>query len=264
MSRIEIRGLGARLGDRRVLDGIDLDLAAGEFVGLIGPNGAGKSTLLRVLAGLLSHDGSVRIDGRPIGDLTPRERALRIAYLSQTHDIAWPMPVAEVVALGRLPHRGPFAPPTDADRRAIAEALAATGLEALRDRPAQRLSGGETARVLLARALAQATPILLADEPTGGLDPAHQLASMRTFADLAGRGHTVVASLHDLGLAARWCRRLLLVDRGRLVADGPPETVLTVENLAAVYGIVAHLGHDGVGPVIVPTHLIAPRPEVVA
>ncbi len=255
-------GLTAHLANRPVLHGLDFTIGDGEFVGLIGPNGAGKSTLLRVLAGLLPHGGTVTLSGEPLQRISAARLALRIGYLAQTRDVAWGLPLADVVALGRLPHRAPFAGESAADRTAIDRALATTGLDALRDRPADALSGGETARMLLARVLAQETPIVLADEPTAGLDPAHQVALMQTFAGLARDGRSIVASLHDLGIAARWCDRLILLDHGRIVADGPPVAVLTAERLAEVYGIEAHIDHDANGLIIAPTRLIARSVEV--
>lgn len=255
-------GLTARLGRRAVLHGLDFTLPEGAFVGLIGPNGAGKSTLLRVLAGLLPHGGTVTLSGEPLDRLSAARLARRIGYLAQKRDVAWALPVADVVALGRLPHRAPFAGESAADRAAIERALAETDLGALRDRPADALSGGETARMLLARVLAQETPIVLADEPTAGLDPAHQVSLMQTFAGLARQGRTIVASLHDLGMAGRWCDRLILLDRGLVVADGPPVEVLTAERLAAVYGIEARIERDETGLTVSPIRLVARRGEV--
>jgi iron complex transport system ATP-binding protein len=254
-------GIVTRLGERRILDGLDLRLDVGEFVGLIGPNGAGKSTLLRTLAGILPHDGDLDLDGRPLVAWTGPERARRVGYLAQTRDVAWPLAVAEVVGLGRLPHRSPFARETEADRAAVARALRLTRLEGLADRRADALSGGEVARMLLARVLAQETPYLLTDEPAAGLDPAHQVATMQIFADLAADHHGVLASLHDLTLAARWCDRLILIERGRIVAEGRPEAVLTAERLAAVYGIEARIDSDAGGLTVAPLRLVERPPE---
>lgn len=252
------RRLVTRLGDRTILDGLDLDLAVGEFVGLIGPNGAGKSTLLRTLAGVLPHQGEVRFADRRLDGGDGRRRALTIGYLAQTREIAWPIAVAELVALGRLPHRTPFAGETSADRAAIAEALRLTSLEALADRRVDRLSGGELARVLLARVLAQATPVLIADEPAAGLDPAHQVSTMQIFSDLARAGRGVLASLHDLTSAARWCDRLILISHGRVVAEGRPEAVLTADRLAEVYGVEARIDRDDDGLRVTPLRLVEP------
>lgn len=210
--------------------GVTLDVPAGCFVGLIGPNGAGKSTLMRAALGLIPADGHSDLAALP-----PRQRARRAAWLPQSREVAWPVPVAALVRLGRLA-QGP-----DPDRRAaeaaVTEALAALDITHLRDRPATELSGGELARALIARLLAQRTPLILADEPVAGLDPAHQLAVMALFRDLARAGRTVIASVHDLGLAARFCDRLVLLDAGRVAADGPPARVLTPNRLRASFGV---------------------------
>ena len=252
---LSVAGLGVDLGGKAVLRGLDLSLGAGEFVGLIGPNGAGKSTLLRSVLALLPFRGEILLDGAGTAAMKARERAARIAYLPQEREIAWAVPVETVVALGRAPHRPAFAALGAADRAAIDEAMRRMDVEPFRHRIATELSGGEKARVLTARALAQDTPLLLADEPTAGLDPAHQIALMRRFAELAAGGRSVVASLHDLGLAARWCSRLVLLDKGRIVADGPPSAVLTPETLRAVYGVEAFFGDAGGAPVVHPLDL---------
>jgi iron complex transport system ATP-binding protein len=226
-----------RLGDALIVDGAALDLRAGELVVLIGPNGAGKTTLMRALAGLVPAEGRIEIEGKPLATLTVRDRARRIAYLPQGHVFSWPMPVEAVVALGRYPYADAFSAVTDADRQAIARALAATGTESFAHRAVTTLSGGERARVALARALACEAPILLADEPTVSLDPRHQLVVMELLARAAHNGGAVLAIGHDLALAARFADRIVIMDRGRLVADGSPRDVLTVERIAAVFGV---------------------------
>ncbi|WP_315925538.1 ABC transporter ATP-binding protein [Mesorhizobium sp. SP-1A] len=246
MTLLSVSSLDVSLGSKPVLDGVSLTVEAGEFVGLIGPNGAGKSTLLRSIVGLVPSAGAIEIDGSRAADMTARQRAAKIAYLAQDRDIAWDVPVEMVVALGRAPHRPAFAALGATDRMAIDEAMRRMEVDTFRERPATELSGGERARVLIARALAQETPLLLADEPAAGLDPHHQIALMRLFANLAAEGRSTIASLHDLGLAARWCSRLLLLDRGRLVADGPPQAVLTPERVREIYGVTAFFGEaDG-------------------
>lgn len=241
MSGLTLQGLGITRNGRAVLSGVDLRIAPGEFVGLLGPNGAGKTTLLRAALGLLAAQGR-----SSLADLPEPARARAAAFVAQGRHIAWPMPVDSLVALGRIAHPGVA---RAADRAAIDHAIAALGLQGLRHRQATELSGGEQARVLIARALAQDTPILFADEPIAGLDPAAQIAVMRLFRDLAGQGRTVLASLHDLGLAARFCSRLVLLHEGRLVADGPAREVLTAANIARVFGITAHLAQGPDGPV---------------
>jgi iron complex transport system ATP-binding protein len=251
MSLLSLEGVTVRRGACPVVDGVTARVGPGEMVGLLGPNGAGKTTLLRAALGLQAAEGRIALRGRTLGDLGPRERALAAAYIPQEREVAWPVTVEALVALGRGPHRTTAA----ADRAAVDAAVAAMDLEAHRARRATELSGGERARALIARALAQETPLLLADEPSAGLDPAHALGLMRILRDLARDGRGVLVSLHDLGLAARWCDRLILMRAGRVVVDGPPEAVLTPGRLASVYGITAHLGADGDGPLIVPTGL---------
>ena len=248
MSLLALDDVTVRLGGRAVVSGVTLTLHPGEFVGLIGPNGAGKSTLMRAALGLIPATGGVRLGGADIARLGPGARAARAAWLPQGREIAWAMPVAALVALGRTPHRTR----PEADRTAIARAMARMDVAAFAHRPATALSGGEQARVLIARALAQEAPLLLADEPAAGLDPAHQLDLMATFAALAREGSGVLASMHDLGLAARACDRLVLMDRGRIVADGPPRAVLTAANLARVYGVEAFLGEAEGGMIVQP------------
>ena len=260
MTLIEARGLTVAIGKRPVVGPLDLTIAAGEVVGLVGPNGAGKSTLMRALAGLAPHGGELLLDRTPLGSLDPGARARRVAHVAQVREIAWGLTVEEVVDLGRLPHRPRFAPRSAADREAVAAAMAAMNLRPLADRRATELSGGETARVVVARALAQQAALLVADEPTAGLDPAHQIALMQLFRRLAGDGGAVVVSLHELGLAARFCDRVILLDAGRIVADAPPDEALSAERLATVYGVRVHRSHDADGLVLMPVGLVA-EPE---
>ena len=250
--RIEARGLVVRFGGRVALAGLDCDLVSGELVGLIGPNGAGKTTLLRVLAGLQRPDaGEARYDGLSAGELGRATLARRVAYLAQSGLSHWPLSVAHVVALGRLPHQRPFSPPSAADRAAVEAALAAAEVAELRDRPIGTLSGGERARALLARALAVGGDILLADEPVATLDPLHQLRAMALLRAEARKGAGVVAVLHDLTLATRFCDRLIVLAEGRVVADGPP-AALTDAVLAEAYGVEALRGERDGEPFVVP------------
>lgn len=251
---VRLDGVAVTLGGRRIVEHVSAELAGG-VTGLIGPNGAGKSTLVRAIAGLVRSEGAIRIDGTNIGAMPLRDRARCIAYLPQGQSVHWPLTVERLVALGRLPHLAPFARPGAADGEAIEAALERTDLFGLRDRPVDQLSGGERARALLARALAVEARLLLADEPLAALDPAHQIDVMRLLRAEADRGATVIAVLHDLTLAARWCDRLLLIDQGRLVADGSPRDVLSPERIGAVYGVSAFIGEAGGEPLIVPlTH----------
>nr|WP_245551189.1 heme ABC transporter ATP-binding protein [Nocardia paucivorans] len=221
-------------GTRRVLDDIDIDIRAGDVVALVGPNGAGKSTLLAVLAGELEPTtGVVELDGRPITGWTPVDMARRRAVLPQNHTVGFPFTAAEVVTMGRAPWQR--TPRRDRDAELIAAAMTATDVTHLADRPFTGLSGGERARVALARVLAQDTTTLLLDEPTAALDLGHQEAVLGLAAERAAAGAAVVVVLHDLGLAAAYADRVAVLDAGRLVADGPPRTVLTGELLSRVY-----------------------------
>ncbi|WP_343079437.1 ABC transporter ATP-binding protein [Ostreiculturibacter nitratireducens] len=240
MTLLTLEDLTLRRGPCPVVEGVSLTVAEGEFVGLIGPNGAGKTTLLRGALGLLPAEGHSSLAALP-----PEARARAAAWLPQVREIAWPVSVEALVALGRLPHH-------DKGDDAVETALERMGLGAFRDRRATELSGGEQARVLIARALAQEAPLLLADEPVAGLDPAAQIAAMRVFAELASEGGAVLSALHDLGLAARHCTRLIVLSRGRIVADGTPREVLTAETLASVFGIRAHFADTPEGPVFQP------------
>lgn len=244
MSLLTLDDLSVRRGPCPVVDRVSLRVGAGECVGLIGPNGAGKTTLLRAALGLERFSGHASLAA-----LSAAARARTAAFLPQTRQIVWPVAVEVLVALGRIPHLAPGAALSGPDRAAVDAALARMGLDPFRARPATELSGGEQARVLIARALAQETPLLLADEPIAGLDPAHQIAAMRVFADLAAEGRGVVVALHDLGLAARFCTRLVLMQRGRVVADGPPAQVLTPALMAEVFGVSVYLHQTAQGPV---------------
>lgn len=250
---LQASGLVLALDGRPVVRHADLALHPGDFVGLLGPNGAGKTTLLRALAGLLPPaDGTVVLDGRPIGDLPEARRARRLAYLPQGAECHWPLAVEALVALGRLPHRAPWSTLAPADLAAIEAAMRFTDVLDLAGRPVTQLSGGERARALLARALAVDPAILLADEPVAGLDPGHQLDVMRLLARRADAGGAVLVVLHDLTLAARFCRRLVLMQEGRILADGPPAEVLTPDSLRLLYGIDAHIAVAADGLMVVP------------
>ena len=236
------------LGTRQVLSSAALEVAPGEIIAVVGPNGAGKSTLLRVAAGLLRPaSGTVVLDGRPVRAWDRSDIARRIAYLPQDGQVHWPLSVRAVVALGRIPHRMRYGALSAADERIIDAAMSAADVAAFSDRSIGTLSGGERARVLLARTLAQGARLLIADEPTAGLDPGHVIAMFEHFLRLSGQGHAVVVALHDLSAAARYCHRLVLLKDGRVIAAGKPYQVLDPANLAAAYGIAAELKDiDGV------------------
>jgi iron complex transport system ATP-binding protein len=247
-TKISAESVVVRLGGNLVVDGATLDLRAGELAVLIGPNGAGKTTLVRALAGLIPAEGRIAIEGRALASFAPRERARRIAYLPQGHGFHWPMAVTAVVALGRHPHGDVFSGVTDADRAAVERALVATDTLPFGARSVTELSGGERARVALARALASEAPILITDEPTTSLDPRHQLAVMALLANIAHGGTAVLAIVHDLVLAARFADRILVMDQGRLVADGAPREVITRERIAAVFAVEAEIIESAKGP----------------
>ncbi|HEB97851.1 MAG TPA: ABC transporter ATP-binding protein [Sedimenticola thiotaurini] len=247
MTLLQAEDLHLTLGRKEILAAVDLLLAPGEMLGLIGPNGAGKSTLLKLLAGILSPDrGRRRFLGRDYGRDDGRARARAVAYLAQQGAAHWPLAVEQLVALGRLPHLGPWQRPGEQDRRAIREALADTDLLELAPRPFDTLSGGERARALLARALAGEPRVLLADEPVAALDPAHQLDVMALLRRHCERGGAAIVVLHDLRLAAHYCDRLQLLHRGRTLASGRPAQVLGEENLERAYGIGIRPGFDSV------------------
>lgn len=250
---LEARDISVTLGERPALRAVDAELRAGEMLGLVGPNGAGKTTLLRVLAGLLKPDtGHVACGGTMLTRLRRTELARHIAFLGQGGDASWPLAVEALVALGRLPNRRPFGEDTERDRAAVARAMALCNVDAFAERPVGTLSGGERRRVLLARALAVEAQWLLADEPLAGLDPLHQLETMDLLRRIARGGTGVVVVLHDLSLAARFCDRLLLLNHGRLAAEGAPEQVLDDARLAEVFGISALRGRHDSEPFLLP------------
>lgn len=227
-------------GGRTVVEGLTAALAPGRITAIVGPNGAGKSSLLLALAGLLEPSGGAALlDGTPLAALTPRGRAQAIGYLPQSPDIAWDVSVESLVRLGRLPWR-------DRGTAEVEAALAALDLEALRARPVSHLSGGERARVLLARVLAGSPRWILADEPLAALDLAHQLALIAHLKACAGAGQGVVIVLHDLALAMNHADHVLVLHAGRLAGEGPPAHALAEEGIARVWGIGATwLGEPG-------------------
>ncbi len=237
MTALVARSLAAGYGARAVLPDVDLTLAPGRLIALVGPNGAGKSTLLRALAGLIRPTaGVVMLDGADVSTLSRAALAARIAVVPQTFDTLFPFTVREIVALGRTARLGLFARPTLGDSAAVARAIAEQDLDALVDRRLDALSGGERQRVVLAMALAQEADVLLLDEPTAHLDPAHQIGIVRRAAELARtRGVIALAVLHDLNLAAL-ADRVVVLDTGRIVADDVPAIALSADIVARVFG----------------------------
>jgi len=241
-----------------------LALEPGQLVALVGPNGAGKSTLLRALAGLVAYRGDVTWRGTVLTRLGGRTRARTVAYLPQDPPVHWPLTARELVALGRLPHRAYGATENAADAAAVTAAMRETDTLEFAARSVGRLSVGERARVLLARALAVEAPVLLADEPIAMLDPYHQLDVLGTLrAYAAGRDSSskrlVVVVLHDLGLAARFCDRVLLMDSGAIVGDGPPDEALGAEAIRAHYHVEPFIARHEGEPLIVPWRSINGR-----
>ncbi|MGY0499118.1 heme ABC transporter ATP-binding protein [Nocardia sp. FBN12] len=227
-------GLTVRRGTRTVLEAVDFQVAAGEIVALVGPNGAGKSSLLAALAGELEPSaGTVKLEGHALSHWTHADMARRRAVLPQSHAVGFPFTARDVVAMGRAPWL--HTPAADNDDSLIASALAATDVTHLATRVFPSLSGGERARVALARVLAQDTATLLLDEPTAALDLGHQEAVLRLAVRRAAEGTAVVVVVHDLGVAAAYADRVTVLDAGRVAADGPPREILTSELLTAVY-----------------------------
>ena len=234
--------LAVRLGERRVLDGLSIAFAPGSVTAIVGPNGAGKSTLLNCLAGLRHADaGRVVLDGEDLARLSHRQRARRLAYLPQTPEINWAVDVRTFVGLGRTPHLGAFGLGVE-DHAAVEEAIAAAGIKALAERVVTSLSGGERARVLIARAMAGWADWLLADEPLTGLDLGHALDAVDLFREMAqGETGGVIVTLHDLPLAARVADRIIVLGEGQILSDGSPQEALTPAVLARAYGVEARL-----------------------
>jgi iron complex transport system ATP-binding protein len=229
---------------RQVLKGISLAVESGEFVGLIGANGSGKTTLLRILLGLLSANGEVRLCGDLLKSLDRRDVAKRATMVPQDTRVDFAFTAREIVAMGRTPYLGRFTPERSIDQEAIARAMRETGVEGLAERPVTELSGGERQRVHLARALAQETRVILLDEPTANLDLTHQYEALELVREFTQSGGAALAAIHDLNLAARFCDRLLLLSDGKIVAAGLPAEVITENNLVHHFELRARVRHD--------------------
>ena len=232
-------------GQNPILDNISLSIGEGEFVGIIGKNGAGKSTLLKALRGFLPvWSGRVLLAGREIGAYQERELAKKIAYLQQQVELTFDYTARDIVMAGRYPYRKWWQQQSDEDKNITAACMKYTGVLEMADKPIRALSGGQRQRVLLAKVLAQQTPVLFLDEPAAGLDLFYQEEIFRFCQELCHRGKTVVMVVHELNLAARYCSRLLLARQGRIIADDVPERVLTDELLTDGYGVSIRSGRN--------------------
>ncbi|MFC4246202.1 ATP-binding cassette domain-containing protein [Natribaculum luteum] len=237
---IDVDSLSVTYGDVPVLEDATFTVESGEFVGLVGPNGAGKTTLLRAISGVRSPDrGTVQIDGVPIHDLSSRESSRLVSVVPQDTHLSFSFDVRDVVEMGRTPHRSRFAPPTPDDRALVDDALERTRTAQFADRPIDEISGGERQRVLLARAIAQDTPVVLLDEPTASLDVNHQIETLELVCDLVADGKTAVAAIHDLDLAARFCDRLIVLADGTVLERGTADEVLTADAIARAFDATA-------------------------
>lgn len=250
---LSARGLGFRYPSGGGVEALDLDVAPGEIVGLLGPNGSGKSTLVRLLSGVLPPaTGEVRLGGVPLGALSRREIARRVAVVPQEPSFELPFTALEIVLLGRHPHLAGIAFEAASDLEAARAALARVDASALAGRPVGSLSAGERQRVMVARALAQSTPVLLLDEPSSFLDLRHQVELFDLVRALAAEGRAVAAVLHDLNLAAEYCDRVVLLADGRTAAAGPTAATLTYAHLTRVYGTEVYVDvNDLTGTLVV-------------
>jgi iron complex transport system ATP-binding protein len=250
---IRLGDVSVRRGGRPVVRGVRLAVDGGEWVCIIGPNGAGKSTLLSAIAGLLPVEGVIEVGGRPLSSLSRKARARTIAYVPQHPVIPEAIRVVDYVLLGRAPHLGPFGAERPGDVAAVRSVLDRMALWWAAGRRLDSLSGGELQRVVLARALAQDAPVLVLDEPTTGLDLGHQQEVLELVASLRADGLTIVSAMHDLTIAGQFAERFVLVDAGRVVADGSAPDVLRPELIERHYGarVRVVLGDDG-GPIVVP------------
>lgn len=264
--RLVGRDLSVTYGGAPALDHASIELRAGELVALVGPNGSGKSTLLRVLLGAQrASSGHVMLGDVRLETIAPRTRALTLTMVVQGSPTDFAISVRDLVGLGRIPHEGRLGGPSAEDARAVDEAMEATDVAKLADRPIDAISAGELQRAHLARVLAQRARIVLLDEPIANLDPLHQLEAMTLLREFVSRGGAALIALHDLGLAARTCDRVIVLERGRVRADGPPTSVFDEALLADVFRVRARIARDASGLIehVVPIEaLSSPRPSV--
>lgn len=248
---IELRDASVAYGPKTVVSGVNFTCTPGTVSALVGPNGCGKSTLLRAIAGVHQYGGGISINGAALASYPRRERVRQLAFVSQYTDSETDLTVRQIVSLGRVAGKGPWASMTQHDRDVVAQSLADADIEHLADRPWSRLSGGEKQRSHVARALAQDAQTLVLDEPTNHLDIHHQYELMDLCVKLAHeRGVCVLAAIHDLGLAARFCDHIVVLHQGGVLDQGPPLEVLRPENLRRVFSIDAQLRVSEAGIVV--------------
>jgi len=243
MIHLSLTNLCVTRGDRSILQNISFEAQGGEFIGLIGPNGAGKTSLMRAMIGLLPFEGESSLCA-----LSPEAKARTASWLPQKREVAWPISVESLVMLGRHPHHST----AQENDKAVRQALEEMEMTDFAERTATELSGGETARALIARCLAQSTPIMLADEPLAGLDMAHQLSVLELFRARADKGELIISSIHDIGLAARYCTRFILLGDQQLLADGKPEDIINDPLFSKVFGIEITVTPSDDGPIFIP------------
>lgn len=245
-----IKNLSAGYGNTSVLSGINVAAKPGELIGLVGPNGSGKSCLLKTVTGLITPDiGAVSLSGQSVHSFAPRVRARHIAWLAQDRSAVWTLSVRALVSLGRAPYRGRLGKLSTDDNNAVDQALASAHCSELQNRRFDHLSGGEQARVLLARALAVGAPLILADEPIVSLDPYYQLSIMQTLRGEAQSGKIVIASLHDLSLAKQFCDRVWVMKTGQILADDRPAISLNTGTIEQVFNVT--IGSNGIAPFVI-------------
>ena len=242
---ISAQNLFYEIGGEAILDGVSLRADTGEMVGLIGPNGAGKSTFLRAMSGILHcQRGVVRLEGADLSAMSSKDIAARLALVPQIAPYTHGFTALELVLMGRYPHMGRFQIEGRLDARIARDAMRLTETEQFADRTLDTLSGGERQRVFVSRALAQHPRVLLLDEPTSNLDVLHQIKTLDLVRQIVDNGLTAVAAIHDLNMAARYCDRLVLLRSGRVLAEGPPESVLSPEAIESAFGVRSAVYRD--------------------